>query len=159
MRYSLRMTLIPFGLVLALCCTPSNRSPESNTAADVEAIRAVLADAVRASEAGDADAYIKYITDDALILAPGQPPIEGKATIHSWITVFFADYEFSLPQWTTNEVIVRGDIAIHRFSGVATLTSKKDGNAFVADRKYMDVLRKEADGQWRIARHMLNLNR
>ena len=126
---------------------------------DVDSIRALLADIVRASEAGDAEAYVKYITDDALILAPGQPPIQDKANIHSWLTLFFTRYEFSLPQWTTNEVLVRGDVAIHRYSGVATLTSRKNGNVFVADRKYMDVLRKEADGQWRVARHMLNLNR
>jgi ketosteroid isomerase-like protein len=57
------------------------------------------------------------------------------------------------------EVIVAGDIAIHRYSGIATLTPKMGGEPVIADRKFMDVLRRESDGQWRVARHMFNLNR
>jgi len=137
------------------CAQPSR----TDAAADAEAIKAAFSEWVKVSEAGDADAYSQYITDDALFLGPNQQPVAGKAAIRPWVAGFFADYQFSLPQWTEDEVIVAGDIAIHRYSGVATLTPKKGGEVIVADRKYMDVLRREADGQWRVARHMFNLNR
>jgi uncharacterized protein (TIGR02246 family) len=137
-------------------CEPQ---PGGDSAADEAAIKSAFAEWVRVSEAGDATAYSTYITDDALFLGPDQPPVVGKAAIQPWVAGFFADWQFSFPQWTEDEVIVAGDVAIHRYSGVATLTPRNGGAPVIADRKYMDVLRKEADGQWRVARHMFNLNR
>jgi uncharacterized protein (TIGR02246 family) len=147
------------GIGFVIGCAPKQDARDIDATADVEAIRSAFAEWVGVSEAGDADAYATFITDDAVFLGPDQPPIAGKATIRPWVAGFFADWQFSFPQWTTDEVIVAGDIAIHRYSGVATLTPKRGGSPVVADRKYMDVLRKETDGRWRVARHMFNLNR
>lgn len=150
-----RLAAVSVGLTFALGCAPA---PASDTAVDVEAIKQAFAGWVAVSEAGDADGYITYITDDALFLVPGQPPIAGKATIRPWIAQFFADWTFSFPEWSTDEIVVAGDIAVHRYSGATTLAPKTGGETVVADRKYMDLLRKETDGRWRVARHMFNLN-
>lgn len=146
-------------VVLTVGCSSTDTAPIANTEAEIAAIKAAFASLVKVSEAGDAEGYASYLTDDAIYLGPGQPAIMGKQKIRDFVADFFKNWNFSFPQWTTEEVIVAGEIAIHRYSGVATLTPKSGGEPLIADRKYMDVMRKETDGQWRLARHMLNLNR
>ena len=145
--------------LLAVSACASDRDRVNLEAADVEAIKAAFTGWVKVAEAGDAQGYGRFITDDAIFLGPGSAPIAGKDTLIPWLAGWFAEWQFSFPEWNTEEVIVAGDIAIHRYSGVATLTPKRGGEATVADRKYIDILRREADGQWRVARHMFNLNR
>lgn len=125
---------------------------------DAAAIQAMFADWVRVSEQGDADAYGEHLTDDFVFLGPGAPPVVGKAQVVPWVAGFFAEYDFVFPEWTTDEIIVRGDVGIHRYSGVATLTPKSGGETQTLDRKYMDVLRRGEDGVWRATHHMFNLN-
>lgn len=55
--------------------------------------------------------------------------------------------------------------AIERsFAGLVAASEAGDADAYAAyltlwaDRKYMDVMRRTADGRWLLARHMYNLN-
>ncbi len=125
---------------------------------DAEAIRAMFADWVHVAEEGDAQAYSEHLTDDFVFLGPDAPPVVGKANVVPWVAGFFADFDFVFPEWTTDEIIVRGDVAVHRYSGVESLTPKGSGDTMILDRKYMDVLRRGDDGKWRASRHMFNLN-
>lgn len=159
MSLRVRTAFILVTLLAAHACAPRRPSVGPETTADANAIRAAFAAWVRTAEAGDAAGYGRYITDDFVFLGPGARPRVGKSTVLPWVERWFADWQFTFPQWTTEEVIVVGDLAIHRYSGVATLTPKKGGAPITADRKYIDIVRREADGQWRVARHMFNLNR
>ena len=125
---------------------------------DVEAVKTVMADWIRVAEKGDAEGYGAHITDDFIYLGPGAPPVAGKATVVPWVAGFFSEWRFAFPEWTTEEVIISGDIAIHRMSGIAVMTPKAGGEVVRLDRKYVDVLRRGPDGQWRAARHMYNQN-
>ena len=125
---------------------------------DIEAIKASFAELVAVAEAGDADSYLRYITDDAIYLGPGAAPVVGKAAIHEFVAGFFAEWVFSFPTWTIDEIVVSGDLAIYRYSAVATFTKKDGSDSFSEDRKYMDVFRKVEDGRWLLSRHMYNLN-
>jgi len=125
---------------------------------DVEAIKTAFAEWVAVAEAGDADAYSNFITDEAVYLGPGGPAVVGKEAIHAFVAEFLDGWNFSFPTWTTDEVIVSGDLAVHRYSGVAILSPKEGGEVVELDRKYMDVLRRQADGRWLVARHMFNMN-
>jgi len=145
-------------LVLTASCTAAAPSSDGTTAADVEGIKQSFAGFVAASEAGDADAYAAYLTEDALYLGPGAPAIVGREAIREFAVGFFAEWTFSLPEWTTEEITVSGDLAVHRHSGVPVFSPKAGGDSQREDRKYMDVMRRTADGRWLLARHMYNLN-
>jgi uncharacterized protein (TIGR02246 family) len=132
--------------------------PDS-TAADIEAIKTSFAELVAVAEAGDADGYLRYITDDAIYLGPGAEPVVGKEAIREFVAGFFADWVFSFPTWAIDEIVVSGNLAIYRYSAVATFTKKDGSDSFEEDRKYMDVFSKAQDGQWLLSRHMYNLNK
>ena len=154
-RY-LKLFAIITSFTLTLIFSPLGLAEDED--ADIAAVKMSLTELVAVSEAGNAEAYCSYITDDAAYLGPGSPPIVGKEAICPWVDEFFASWEFSFPKWKTDEVIISGNVAIHRYSGIATSKPKAGGDSIVADRKYMDVLRRGSDGQWRLARHMFNLN-
>ncbi len=106
---------------------------------DVETIKTSFAELVAVAEAGDADGYLRYITDDAVYLGPGAPPVVGSEAIHEFVAGFFAEWVFSFPAWTIEEIIVSGDLAVYRYAGVASFTKKDGSDSFSEDRKYMDV--------------------
>ena len=105
-----------------------------------------------------ADIYLSVHTQDALLMVPGAPAVEGHTGIRPFIVEFVKNYEFRFPDWTSEELLVSGDLAVHRFSGIALMISRETGDTIAEDRKYLDVWRKEADGKWRVARHMFNKN-
>ena len=125
---------------------------------DSEAIGEMFREWVHASEAGDAEADGEFITDDFIYLGPGAPPVLGKDAFVPWVAGFFADFKFLLPDWATDEIVVSGDMPVHRCSGVAILEPRSGGESTLLDRKYLDILRKGADGRWRVSHHMFNLN-
>ena len=105
-----------------------------------------------------AAACLNLHTDDAVLMFPGRPVIRGRDAIRPFILEFCRQYQFQFPEWQTDELTVRGDLAIHRFHGVAILTPRAGGDATHRDSKYLDVLRRGPDGKWRVAVHMFNTN-
>jgi len=125
---------------------------------DSEAIRSAFEELVAVSEAGDAEAYAQYLTDDAMWLGPGMLGVVGKAAIKEFVSGFFADWVWSFPEWHTEEILVSGDLGVHRYVGISVATPKSGGDVLREDRKYMDVMRKQPDGKWLLSRHIFNLN-
>ena len=154
MSRSLVVALLACAPLLACGEAPSESGPSS--AADEAAIQAVLEGWVAASIEGDAEAYGSFVTDDFVYLGPGAPAIEGKAAVVEWVSGFFGATSFEF-DWATDEITISGDLAVHRFSGVATMRSQDGGEPGLLDRKYVDVLRR-VDGRWLTSRHIYNLN-
>ncbi len=50
-----------------------------------------------------------------------------------------------------------GDAALHRYTVVTTLHPKGGGAPVAQEQRYLDVLRREADGRWRVSHHVFNL--
>ncbi len=141
--------------VLVSCADVASESAPSNEA-DERAIRAVLEGWVAASIEGDAEAYGSFITEDFAYMGPGAPAIDGKAKVVEWVSGFFGATSFEF-DWGTEEIMISGDFAVHRYSGVATMQSQDGGEQRLLDRKYIDVLRR-VDGRWLISHHIYNLN-
>ena len=56
------------------------------------------------------------------------------------------------------ETEVSGDWAFSRGSWTSTLTPKGEGAAFLIDGKFMTILRRQADGSWKLYRDIFNSN-
>ena len=152
-------------LILVLAASPSaissaNEQADRLTPADERAIRATI-EAYRAAWLkNDAQGVLKTFTDDAVLLpAHGAPAVVGKAAIEK--------YWFAPGGPPT--VVTRLDITVDQIGGNPGLAFARglDGVAWTVNEggstrrhshpgTYLDVMKKLADGTWRIHVHMWN---
>ena len=154
-------------LVLVAACQPASKTEtmggESAVAPglsteDEAAIRAVDAEWARATSAGEGNAVAALYTSDATVLPPMEPPHQGEAAGKYWVDVLNA---FSAPaELTTTAVEGRGDLAYAVGSYRLTLTPKKAGAKALPteEGKYIEILKKQADGSWKIVYDMWSPN-
>ena len=155
----MRRRIVLPALVMAVAIGASTAQAQA-VDADQKAIRTAWEGWLRVAGAGDADAYMTYLTDDAVIIdmTQGQPPVVGRQAIHPWVRDFFNRFTFTWAE-QSQDIVVVGDTAFRRYTGVATFTPKQGGEPSRNDRRYLDVLRRGADGRWRVSHHVFTANR
>ncbi len=116
---------------------------------DERAIRAVVTDWLAASRAGDLQALLDLMTDDVIFLVPGQPPFgkQAFATMSEGMKSVRIEGTSDI-----QEVQVFGDVAYLRNHLRITVTLPDGGPVMHRSGPTLSVLRKEADGHWRLAR-------
>jgi len=105
-----------------------------------------------------AEAYVLRISDDAVWMPPKSPKIEGKESIRLWARDFFSRYTMKIESQTEKTLDISGNLAMRRFKSVGKYIPLDGGEAIPYDQKYIDILRKEKDGSWKITHHMWNSN-
>ena len=123
---------------------------------DRRAIETAFDKGIAAAKAGDARAYLTLFDTEAVLaeMVPGQKPVVGKKALRPWISDFFANYTFDWSDYKSEEVVVVGDLAFHRYTGVATFAPKGGGETAHLHRRYIDMLRRDSKGAWKIWHHV-----
>ncbi|MBK5187618.1 MAG: DUF4440 domain-containing protein [Gemmatimonadaceae bacterium] len=105
------------------------------------------ADAATAGK--DTDKIVSYWTDDALIMFPGQPTIEGKKAIRAYVASSLATPGFSI-HWISEKPEFSPDGKLAYMRGADQLTVPgPDGKPTTVHLRGISVWRMEPDGQWR----------
>jgi uncharacterized protein (TIGR02246 family) len=145
----------------AYCSGCGIRNPADTTEGLLEADRAAIArlpvdDWCKAEKARDINAKLKLFTTDAVLMPPAEPNVIGQQAIHAWKERIWDGTEYEC-SGTVEEVQVFGDLGMVRgtFSGVFTTAS---GELQPISGKFLDIVRRQADGSWKIARAIWNLN-
>jgi uncharacterized protein (TIGR02246 family) len=129
-------------------------TPVGLSAQDEAAIRAVDAEWARAATAGDGAALTALYAWDATLLPPNEPVAKGEAMkkYNDDVTNGFT----GPTELTTTAVEGQGDLAYAVGIYRATLTPKKAGAKPLPTDvgKYLEVLKKQADGSWKIVYDM-----
>ena len=169
MSHSTRFGLAAL-LVWAAACQPAPKTetgmtggepasaPAGLSASDEAAVRAVDAEWARAATAGDGNAIAALYADDATILPPMEAVQQGAAAKKYWVD--FTNGFSGPAELTTKTIEGRGDLAYAVGTYRMTLTPKKAGaKAFPTEEgKYVEVLKKQADGSWKILHDIWNTN-
>ena len=156
-------------LLLALACKPtktetaaigveSTAAPANLSPDDEAAIRAIDAAWARGATAGDGNAVAALYTADATLLPPGEESYKGDAAKKYW-TDFFGSYA-GPTELSTSSIEGRGDLAIAVGTYKMTMTEKKPGAKALPteDGKYIEVLKRQSDGSWKLFYDIWNLN-
>ena len=152
------MRKILTSLFIALAITTIGCESISNTASDERQIKEHIQNWIDVSEKGNTDGYFDLVTDDFVYYGPGEPPIENLDSLRAFLEPFFRDNTFSMPNWETREIIIKEDMAIHIWSAIAYIEPKEGGTKVELDRKYLDVYKKDSDGEWKCYLHSYNNN-
>ena len=131
---------------------PVEREPpdrhEAAVTDDEHAIRELVATWMSASQAGDVKSVLSLMADDAIFMVPGREPFGKEAFAAT--SEGMADVRME----GTNEIRelrIIGDWAYMRCRIAVTMTPP-DGPAMRRSGYTLSVLRKDADGRWRLAR-------
>lgn len=152
MKMFLKSTLL-LAFVLSFGLT-SGKASGSN--AEQEKVKQVFNNFIKAIEAGNADGYFSHITEDFIAYDPGREPISNGPAFKKEIEDFLEANNFKLSNYTSEEVIVREDIAVHRHRGTININPKGTDTNIQLKVKYLDVLKKNTKGEWKIYMHTVN---
>jgi uncharacterized protein (TIGR02246 family) len=129
--------------------------PDRGTTTDRENVSRVGEREVRAVNAGNIDSNLAVLTEDVVMMPPGERVLNGSAAVRSWLKGMHDQFAINL-RYVQSQVDVLDDWAIERYRGVATVSPKKGGPS-VEDRiKGIHIYRRQPDGNWLIAQDVWN---
>ncbi len=146
--------------IFALACAKgqSAGTPAMSSAADSTAIAALEGRLQSSALAANWDAWATEFTADPVRFPPDAGPLVGKAAADAFN---HAAPHFSAVAFTLTSVDVRSDLAVATVSYTAAVPAGKDaaGKAMPAmtlQGNWIQVLRKQPDGGWKISRDIWN---
>jgi ketosteroid isomerase-like protein len=138
------------GLVFISCDSKTNYDTE----AEKEKVKTLFQAWIEGvSEKGDAETYFKYVTSDFMISEPNNQVKTDRESIESEVKGVLANNSIKLEDWNSEEIILSQDIAIHRHSGVLVIMAKNDTSTIRMHLKYLDILKRDDNGEWKTYLH------
>lgn len=151
LTYSLCGALI---CLTVLACKPP--APAGLSEADKAAIQKVVdeAIAIASAETKDWATYARtYYAEDAVVMPPNSPSVQGRAAIESLFAAFpaISDLKFELLK-----IEGLGDLAYVHGTYSMMLTLPDAPTPIKDSGKYIEIWRKQADGSWKVIRDIFN---
>lgn len=125
----------------------------ATTSGDRAAILASIEDFRVAYDAGDIETIAGYYSDELVKLRQGAPP-ETKSAVVERLAASFREYRGRL-EVVNDEIGISGDLAFVRGSFTVTLVHSTRGETQTAQRRFLEIWRRESGG-WRVGRTMDN---
>jgi uncharacterized protein (TIGR02246 family) len=118
---------------------------------DEQQIRALVQQWIDATRDGDVDTVLSLMTEDVVFLMAGQPPMVGRDAFGQRMRASLADVAVESKS-DIDEVAVAGGMAYARTRLEVTIVSRHGKLPLRRTGHTLTIFRKEADGQWRLAR-------
>lgn len=139
-----RTAVLCTALLLGAAC-----APRADVARETQALLETDIEWAHQAAGHDADSVVAYWTDDARVVMPGQPTLQGKDAIRRMVTSSLATPGFHI-SWAPEKAVVSrsGDLGYTVGSNEITVPDSAGHVTRIAGR-YITVWRKGADGRWR----------
>ena len=118
---------------------------------DEQDIRQLVELWLSATQAGDVDAVLSLMSDDAMFMSAGQQPMIGRDAFARGLTKVLSENVIESTSEIA-EIVVCGDLAYCRTRLAVTISSKHGQLPILRNGDTLSILRKEADGKWRLTR-------
>jgi uncharacterized protein (TIGR02246 family) len=123
---------------------------------DADAIQKASRQFAIAAETADADLWASLYTDDAVMLPPHSPVVQGKAAIAQYMNEsFFGLFDIAMSD-TTDALVVDGDLAFRRGTVHLNLRPKNGDPSFDDVVRYIEIWQRQSDGAWKLTEDMFN---
>ena len=147
---------------------PGASIPGPSVETDIAAIRQLQQNWNAAVEAGSVDGYLAVLDDGIELLPTSAPPINGKDGYRAMLEGVFGANSYEIEVVDQGDVMVDRDMAwarydyiIHRTPHAADAGSapaSHEPTTVSSHGKYLDVMRRQPDGSWRVYKHIWNYN-
>jgi uncharacterized protein (TIGR02246 family) len=143
-------------LMLLFAGCQSQTAANDTRAADEATLRNLDAEWSKAAGAKDLEKTASYYTDDALILPPNMPTIQGKQQGRAMWQGMFSVPGFG-GGWKATKVEVARSGDLGYVTGAYELSeTDASGKPMVDKGKYLEIWKKQADGSWKCVADMFN---
>jgi ketosteroid isomerase-like protein len=161
------LVLSPSWLLALVLLTPACRpAPPADGAgsavkaalrpADLAAILKADSAFAIAANSGSLDGIVALYAEDASLLPPNEPAAKGQQAIRQYWGRFLDAYTLRF-ELSTDEMDGRSDLAYVRGHYTLTASPKAKGGTAVSDQgKFVEVLKRQADGSWRYVIDIFN---
>jgi uncharacterized protein (TIGR02246 family) len=137
-------------LALLAGCSDTPAPPADTSAADVKTIKDGEKAWAGYWASRDLDKIVNLYADNASVLVPDLPIMQGKEAIRAGLKDMMADKNLMFSSATaTAEVSKSGDLAYTQGTYSMTATNPKTKKAETEIGKYVTVYKKQADGSWK----------
>lgn len=150
------MTIWFVGVCLALAVNLA--AAQEDAAADVAAIRQLQADWNAAVEQGSIEGYLAVLDAEVELMPTDAPPIRGRDNYGQFLQPVFKQDRYEVEVLAPSEIEVSGDIAYARYDYIIRRFPAGVDDPVSSRRKFLDVLRRQEDGSWRVLKHIWNYN-
>lgn len=137
---------------MLLACSST---PTTEAAADAATVRQTLKNLEMRINQGD-KGFVDVFANDAVIITPGAPDVVGLPAIRAMYLDLMENDTIKV-HFSTDEVVVSGDLAYERGTYTLKLTNKITGQVIQdVKNKHLHILKRQADGSWKTWRMMVN---
>ncbi len=139
--------LLPLAAILvAGNCSPARFDP---AAEQDRLLRRDMEWADAAAAGKDLEKIVSYWSDDAVVIPPGQPVLEGKAAIRAYVAASLQIPGFKI-HWTSEKVVFSSEGKLAYMRGTSEMTVPGPTGALMTlHGRGVTVWRLDPDGQWR----------
>jgi ketosteroid isomerase-like protein len=149
-RFALQSILLAVPAVLAGCSSLTGAA--MSTPFDERELRAAEFALARALESSDSTAWVGHYTEDAVFVAPGAPPVQGRAALMQMAKAMQPLGSVGITPLRTE---ASGHVAAV-YSRGTWVTDAQTATPTTTNIRVIIVWRKEHDGRWRVAQELLH---
>jgi uncharacterized protein (TIGR02246 family) len=120
-------------------------------------IAAISAERAKAFREGNAAGIAVHFADSCVLMVPGKPVSKGTRAVEEYYRSIFNEYLTDLES-RYEEVEVSGNLAYGRGEAKVTLIPRNGGDTLISTAKYLNILKKQADGVWKTTHDIWNGN-
>lgn len=150
---------VSIGVLVGLILSPAGGTVLQVAGAqpDVAAIDKILERYAEGVNRGDVDLWISLWDEKGIQMPPDVAANVGKTQIRSVVASRFSQLNIQIAI-SNEETWVAGNMAFARGTFTRSLSPKAGGPTTYFDGKYLTVLKRQADGSWKIFRDIFNSN-
>lgn len=158
MRAPSTVAAVALALVAIACAPKPEAPPPVDTAAVRKYIEGENGRFIEALKRGDSTGAAMNYAEDAILMQPNEPAVRGRPAIVKHYGASVNAGTLTYEQATTEDVMVRDDLAVETGSFTFTMkpTGPKAAKEVSGKGKYLTVWKKQADGSWKIVRDISN---
>lgn len=127
----------------------------ADAGSEISKVIAVADQEATSMQSGDVNQYWRILSKDAVFLPPNMPALQGEG-LRQWLREFVDSNRVEWPRFEHGETMISGDLAFHEYVYTMKVTPRAGGQPAVGYGKGAQVLRREADGEWKILRNIWN---
>jgi ketosteroid isomerase-like protein len=124
--------------------------------ADIELLEGLHQRWNLAVNGSDIEGILAVLDEKIELIPPDAPELVGKLAFRRMLDEAVGSNSFRIEVLAPVEIRVDGDIAWSRYNYLIHRTPNDGTSTFTSERRYLDVFRRQADGTWRVLKHIWN---